>query len=188
MHTGVLDTLTAELLDESIGEMITANPRQHTLEIYARKAAVPLLLARLDELVQTVVTRSVSVEDFDPKLLRKDALDELARVTKTVIKHSRETKVNTQAAIFRWTGADQSLATRSLTDRRGRLPREHRPRNHANRGCSRYCITVTQRSPNTASAGRGTDHSTAFQDTGRRFKIRHARSTQPGEPEHVLEG
>ena len=80
--------------------MITPTDHHHSLEIYARKAAIPTLLATLDELLQTVVTRSVSVEDLDPKSLRKDLLDELARVTKTVIQHKKETKVTAQAKYF----------------------------------------------------------------------------------------
>ena len=117
MHTGVLDALTAGLLDESIGETITPTDHHHSLQIYARKAAIPTLLARLDEILKTVIIRSVSVEDLDPKSLRTDVLDELARVTKTVIQHNKEAKVEFQVRFLLMAHADQFLATQGFTDR-----------------------------------------------------------------------
>jgi hypothetical protein len=82
------------VLDETIGEAITPNPASHSLELYARKTSVPLLLQRMDELLQSVVTRSVSVEGINPGSLQKDVLDELSRLTGTVIQHDKTAQVS----------------------------------------------------------------------------------------------
>ena len=48
----------------------------------------------MDVLLQSVVTRSVSVEDINPNSLQNDVLDELSRLTGTVIQHDKTARVS----------------------------------------------------------------------------------------------
>lgn len=82
---GILDQIQADLLDETAGEKITSSKAHRTLEIVARKPVVPFVLAQIDSMLQALARQAVSLEGVDKELLRKEALDELEKVTKTII-------------------------------------------------------------------------------------------------------
>lgn len=94
---GIIDSLKAELLDESIGETITSGP-DSSLVFQTRKGAIPMILDRINEVLKFATTRSVPLEDINAESLHQDVLDELARVTKTVIRPSKEDNVRSRHA------------------------------------------------------------------------------------------
>lgn len=81
----MLDKIQADLLDETVGEKITPVKSSRSLIIVARKPVVPVLLARIDAMLESLERQRISVEGVSSDLLKKDALEELEKVTKTII-------------------------------------------------------------------------------------------------------
>ncbi|KAI9163439.1 hypothetical protein HJFPF1_05052 [Paramyrothecium foliicola] len=92
LNTNILERLGSEVLDRSDGEKITANPQEARLSIYTRKTTVPTFLGQLDENLQALRTRRVTVAQVAPEALEPAAMAELARVTNTFIVHDAATK------------------------------------------------------------------------------------------------
>lgn len=82
---GILEKIQADLLDETAGEKITPTKKARSLAIVARKPVVPVILARIDAMLETLEKQSVSVDDVPRELLKRQSLDELEKVTKTII-------------------------------------------------------------------------------------------------------
>jgi hypothetical protein len=85
----VMKTLKSDLLDDFTDETIAPEPNESKLNIYIRYPTVSALLSKLDELIQSVETRLITLDDKVNKKLSKESLKEVARVTKTYLKHNR---------------------------------------------------------------------------------------------------
>ncbi|TWU76966.1 hypothetical protein ED733_007276 [Metarhizium rileyi] len=85
-QSGILERLSAELLDKSNNEGIMSRAEDHRLSIYGRKSAVATILARLDDIVQTVKSQTISVQHVEPDNLDIPVLRELGKTTKTALR------------------------------------------------------------------------------------------------------
>jgi predicted transcriptional regulator len=84
-----MKTLKSDLLDDFTDETVVPEPNESKLNIYVRHPTVSALLSKLDELIQSIETRSITLDDRVNKKLSKESLKEVARVTKTYLKHNR---------------------------------------------------------------------------------------------------
>lgn len=86
--TSVLETVKAEFLDESNKERIMSSVDESRITMYARKSIIPVILTRLDEIVQSIATQTVSIRNVQQEDLLPSVLEELGRITRTVVKHN----------------------------------------------------------------------------------------------------
>ncbi|EFY93182.1 hypothetical protein MAC_00965 [Metarhizium acridum CQMa 102] len=88
LQSGIIGRLSADFLDKSNKERITSRPEDHRLSIYARKSTVSTILARLDEIVQTIKSQTISVQRVNQENLETSVLMELEKITKTALRYN----------------------------------------------------------------------------------------------------
>ncbi|KAM4064941.1 mitochondrial inner-membrane-bound regulator [Hirsutella rhossiliensis] len=100
----LLQTLTTECLGGSKQWKITPSPRDSRLEIYSPKATARTILARIDEMVQSMMTRHVPVKPLGKVDMSRAVLNELERITNTLIRY----KANDSELSISWV-ADNAM-------------------------------------------------------------------------------
>lgn len=75
-------------MDKARNERITHKHEDCRLGIYAQKPSIPLILSRIDNVVQSIVTKSVPVHDVEHENLSEPVLKELGRITNTYIEYN----------------------------------------------------------------------------------------------------
>ncbi|KAG5942558.1 hypothetical protein E4U53_007221 [Claviceps sorghi] len=83
--TGLIQRLSNDFLNRSKNERISTHLEECRLGIYTGKPNVTTILSRLDEVVQTIKSQTVSVEQIDSENLTEPVLDELGSITKTTL-------------------------------------------------------------------------------------------------------
>ncbi|KAK5998841.1 hypothetical protein PT974_01225 [Cladobotryum mycophilum] len=81
----VLKSLTMNYLYGSNEERIARNVDEDRLDIFARKSIVPVLLARLNEIVDSITSETISVRHVRKEDLHPERLQVLERITSTRI-------------------------------------------------------------------------------------------------------
>ncbi|KHN98725.1 uncharacterized protein MAM_03187 [Metarhizium album ARSEF 1941] len=87
-QSGIIGRLSADFLDESNKEIITSSLEDYRLSIYTRKPTVATILARLDEIVRTIKSQTISVDQVKQDNLETSVLVELEKITKTALKYN----------------------------------------------------------------------------------------------------
>ncbi|KJK75611.1 hypothetical protein H634G_08975 [Metarhizium anisopliae BRIP 53293] len=90
-QSGIIGRLSADFLDKSNKEIIASRPEDYRLSIYARKSTVSTILARLDEIVQTIKSQTISVQRVNQENLETSVLIELEKITKTALRYNATT-------------------------------------------------------------------------------------------------
>lgn len=91
--SGIIERLSEDFLDRSNNERISSRLEECRLSIYARKATVTIILARLDEIVQTIKSQTISVQQINPDNLAGSVLGELGKTTKTALLYDQANSV-----------------------------------------------------------------------------------------------
>ncbi|RCI09541.1 hypothetical protein L249_3928 [Ophiocordyceps polyrhachis-furcata BCC 54312] len=81
--------------DSSNHERISHYPDTHQLSIHCRRSTAFTILARMDEMLESTTTKRVSVKDVDEDNLTEEALDELGRITNTLLQyHGKDSELS----------------------------------------------------------------------------------------------
>lgn len=94
---GILERIQEDLIDETVGEKITPVKTSKSLVIVARKPLVPVILARIDSMLASLEKQRVSMDGVPRDLLNREAMDELEKVTKTIILMDQGLNVSSHA-------------------------------------------------------------------------------------------
>ncbi|KOS17613.1 hypothetical protein ESCO_003286 [Escovopsis weberi] len=89
--SSALRTLATQYLYRPNNERIEGSMEESRLDIIARKSIVPVFLARLDEIVSSITSQAVSTEDLNDADLAPGLLQEVARITGSLIEYNEET-------------------------------------------------------------------------------------------------
>ncbi|KAG5922230.1 hypothetical protein E4U42_005542 [Claviceps africana] len=84
---GIIERLSNDFLNRSKNERISTHLEECRLGIYTGKPTVTTILSRLDEIVQTIKTETISVEQIESENLIGPVLDELGNITKTALQY-----------------------------------------------------------------------------------------------------
>lgn len=84
-NIGFLSTITAEILDETIGEKITVEKSHKRLFITARKPVVPVILARINTILESLDRQQINLDGVPRDLVKREYINELEKVTKSII-------------------------------------------------------------------------------------------------------
>ncbi|RDA93970.1 hypothetical protein CP533_5051 [Ophiocordyceps camponoti-saundersi (nom. inval.)] len=111
--SSLLKGLSNMYFDPSNHERISHYPDTHQLSIYCRRSTAFTILARMDEMLGSQTTKRVSVKNVDEDNLTETALDELGRITNTLLKyHSRDSELS-----ISWIPEDEgTTATEDIAD------------------------------------------------------------------------
>ncbi|KAK2599981.1 hypothetical protein QQS21_005283 [Conoideocrella luteorostrata] len=88
--SGIIERLSIDLLDKSNNERISTKLDECRLGIYTRKSTVATILARLEEVIQTIKSQTVSVEQIEAENLTQPVLEELAKITNTALCYNQK--------------------------------------------------------------------------------------------------
>lgn len=88
-----LQMLTAQVLEPARGWKISPIPRLRGLEILGPQAAARAVLARIDDMVRSIRTKTLQVESLRGYELKTQVLDKLGRVTNTLVEYARQDSV-----------------------------------------------------------------------------------------------
>jgi hypothetical protein len=92
-NSSIIETLSSDFLDRSNNERISSRLQESRLVIYARKPTVATILARLDDILQTVKSQTITTQQIKPEDLDRAVLDELQKTTKTALVYDEATSV-----------------------------------------------------------------------------------------------
>ncbi|XWW94056.1 hypothetical protein V2A60_001998 [Cordyceps javanica] len=84
----VLEAIQREMLNPGNNERLAAKSEESRIGIYASKAAIKPIIARLNEIAQAVTSARLSTETVKKENLAKPILDNLANITNTIIEKS----------------------------------------------------------------------------------------------------
>ncbi|OAA75216.1 hypothetical protein LEL_07204 [Akanthomyces lecanii RCEF 1005] len=84
----VLEAIQRELLNPGNNERLAAKSEESRIGIYASKAAIPPIIARLNEVAQAVVSAQLSTNHIKKENLSPPILENLASITNTIIETS----------------------------------------------------------------------------------------------------
>lgn len=78
-----MEALRNDFLDPTNNEEIETDSYWAQLTIRSRKSTLSIILARLDEFAQSIVSQEISTEAIRPDMLHHGVLEELSRITET---------------------------------------------------------------------------------------------------------
>lgn len=84
----VLEAIQREMLNPGNNERLAAKSEESRIGIYAPKAAIPPIIARLNSLAQAVTSTKIPTKDIKKENLTQFTLDSLASITNTIIEKS----------------------------------------------------------------------------------------------------
>ncbi|KAG6014675.1 hypothetical protein E4U54_004971 [Claviceps lovelessii] len=85
--SGIIERLSNDFLNRSKNERISTHLEECRLGIYTGKPNVTTILSRLDEVVRTIQSQTVSVAQIESENLTGPVLDELENITKTALQY-----------------------------------------------------------------------------------------------------
>ncbi|KAG6001397.1 hypothetical protein E4U21_004403 [Claviceps maximensis] len=88
--SGIIERLSNDFLNRSKNERISTHLQECRLGIYTGKPNVTTIISRLDEIVQTIQSQTISVARIKSENLTGLVLDELANITKTALQYDAE--------------------------------------------------------------------------------------------------
>lgn len=84
------------------------------MTIVARKPIVPVVLARIDAMLDSLEKETISVDGVPRELLKREALDELEKVTKTIILVDQSLNVSIITSPGTWQCSDMNRLLTSM--------------------------------------------------------------------------
>ncbi|RDA89310.1 hypothetical protein CP532_6202 [Ophiocordyceps camponoti-leonardi (nom. inval.)] len=91
----LLQGLSDIYFDTSNHERLSHSPDTYQLSIHSRRSTALTILACMDEMLESKTTKRVTVKDVDEDNLTEAALDELGRITNTLLKyHSKDSELS----------------------------------------------------------------------------------------------
>jgi len=91
--SGIIQRLSNDFINRSKNERISTHLEECRLGIYTGKPNVTTILSRLDEVVQTIKSQTVSVAQIESENLTWSVLDELENITKTALQYDAKSAV-----------------------------------------------------------------------------------------------